>query len=493
MQYDRTSIMEQDVAGKPSNVKTVIRGKVQKTCGPLQRYASRTIELLADNYIYVCLDGVSEPYSRVQVVGATINNNSDAPTGFVLLSPAGHKNKFVCDSVESKRLWLGHLHQAVSASPASGAAAKPPAAPAKETLDRSGVPLCEGSLMKRSGMGSYAVRWCELWPKVGLAYAKYKSASDDTFKVVRVANASIGVNMMKLRITISPGDSEPTYLRFDTAEEVERWLHHLQVEAGNITQEDANIVAATDWSGVMLPGDDDVDSDTELELADLESVTPVATHRVTVELLSITRTINANADTPGFDKVLEQRLAKVGDHGFMELLAVFEQRMSVPLYGPHAALHRHISLLDIDANVIRATLAALLDEFPHEVKVVLVAQRADELLRQFVEVREVYVVRREIAEFREQKNQHGLSLGVNATLAFIADLQKRNQPRNAKPDSIAKAKKMVKNLSECLAKFRMDFDFFDDAYFTIDEIERAIVTAETWIAAAQRFQEEQAL
>jgi hypothetical protein len=232
---------------------------------------------------------------------------------------------------------------------------------------------------------------------------------------------------------------------------------------------------------------DDMDSEEELELADLESETPVQQVKVEAELDAVSRSVRADVDTAGFDQVLEKRLAGMGKYGFMALLEAFGQRMVVPLYGPYTALHEHLSNMDADAREIRKHLCQLLDEYPREVKLFVVAQEANALLLEYSKIREVFMVRRDIAEFRE------LALGVNGTVAFIANLRRAKPVTEATPDDVAKILKLASNLSTCLHQFRLEYDVFDDAYFTVTELEKAIDDAREWSTAAEKCARERAI
>jgi hypothetical protein len=494
--------METQVIAKP-DLPPIVRGKVLKTCGPLQRYASRTIELLSDGAIYIFLDGMSAPQSRIFLGGCTVADNSDAPNGFTILSASrDKKHKFICQDIDTKRIWLQYLHTAVNTGVGKAAAGNVLSPGSSKSsagvsaryvaVDRSGEPLVEASLLKRSGISSYGVRWCEVWKGIGLAYAKFRTAPDDQFKLVPLEGARIVVNDEKMRITIHPRNGDdPTYLRMDNVEELKKWIRVLQLESGcdweelSATVGEASLHDFPD-KATEVAEESELDSDDELELADLESESPVRQHKVSAELDSVSRVVHADIDTPGFDRVLEKRLKSIGDYGFLEMLEQFEQKMSLPIYGPHSALHRHISVLDLDAQHIRKFLCELLDAYPKEVKLVVLAQRADALLLQFVKVREVCCVRRDIAEFREQRNQCGLTMGVNDTLAFIAILRRTRQANAATVDEIARAQTMVSCLKSCLHEFRCEYDVFDDAYFTIAEVEKGIIDGTEWVAAAER-------
>ena len=494
---------------KPSTA-AIIRGQVDKTCGPLQRYARRTLELHPSG-LYVYLDGMPDPKSIIQVTGCTLTNNTDSPNGFAIYpSNGGKKVKFICESLDTKKRWLKALHDATTASggvdAAGDAAGDNPASEMlrrqRGELVRQGAPLKEGNLMKRRGVGSsYNVRWFEVWAGQGIAYAKYKSAADAAFKVVPISGSTISMNISKLRICIDPPVAEepPLYIRCESMEELESWMFVLDRERGStsawidVPKDGADFLSPTDTAPAGSPGrviEDDEDgdeSDIEAEITDLASEVPISHTSIPCvceELSSVNRTLRCDKDTPGFDKVLEERLMLVGDYGFTALLKQFEERMTVPMYGPFKALDRHINNLDLDAKAIRHEVVRLLEDHPRELRIAIVLKEADQLLTACAHAREVYSMRRDIAQFREQKDANGLRLGVNGSIEFIDSMAKQQDPMKAHGHDIAKVEKLLVQFETAIQQFRLEFDFFDDAYFTIEDMTRAADKAHKWLEQA---------
>ena len=492
--------MEDEDVAKPTT-RPIIRGRIDKTCGPLQRYASRTLELHPNGGLYVYLDGMPDPKNFIPLKGAALTNNTDSPNGFAILpANGGKKQKFICDSLETKKKWIAALHAATTGkhSEADEALPNEDSRRLRGVLVREGSPLKEGNLMKRRGVGSsYNVRWFEVWARQGIAYAKYKSAADAAFKVVPIQGSAITMNVAKLRICIDPSNSEEAalYIRFESVEEMESWMMVFERERGSADSalwEDLGTGSPLS-AGVLPPtatgglGDGEDESDIEAELTDLESAVPV--HHSSVpcvceELSSINRTLKCDKDTPGFDTILEARLMQVGDYGFPALLKRFEERMTVPIYGPFSALTRHINNLDLEAKTIRHELIRLIDDYPRELRIVIVAREADQLLAACSHAREVYQVRKEIAEFRELKDVCGLKLGVNGTIAFIDSMCREQDPTKAHGHDIAKVQKLLGQFELALKQFRIDYDVFDDAYFTIDEMTVAAERTHQWLEKA---------
>jgi hypothetical protein len=493
--------MEREKNVVPPSTQPVIRGRLQKTCGSLLRYASRTVELHAGG-LYVFLDGMQAPYSTIALAGCSVINNSDSASGFSLIaSETDDKAKFLCDSVDVKQKWIEHLHAAITEADAGaaecGVTRHAAQGIARHALDRSGAALVEGSVLRRGGISSYNVRWCEVWRGVGLAWAKYKSAADDDFKVLPLLGAVVSVNHAKMRVSILRHGAAH-HLRFDSAAQLALWQRAIEGEAGvaaGAAQTAAlriarpqSPVGGAHHAGIdahespqRFEGDTDLDSDVELELADLMSDEPILSSKIVVEIPAVSRTLRADKDTPGFDAVLEARLAAIGAYGFYDVLKLFEQKMNIPLFGPFAALCRHINNLDLDASLIRKELLALLDAHGAEVKVAVVAERANSLLCHYTRAREVYLVRRDISEFREQRDQHGLRLGVNGSLKFVDDICRKRAAGKQRPEDVAKMEKLNHALQACLSQFRVDYDMFDDAYFTIEEMEVAMGRAQAWL------------
>ena len=110
--------MEIETKVKPMDETPIVRGRVHKKYG--LRYASRTLELYEDGWLYVYFDGMDAPHCKIEIAGSSVANNSDDPSGFVVLSAnRAHKHRFVCIDVQTKKTWLEHLHHVSSAAASS--------------------------------------------------------------------------------------------------------------------------------------------------------------------------------------------------------------------------------------------------------------------------------------------------------------------------------------------------------------------------------------
>ena len=545
----------------PPTTEALLQIRGQKTCGPLQRYASRTIALHPEG-VYCYLDGMTAPYSFLSLAGgASIAQNSDSPSGFSIYTEDGEKKtKFKLNSVDEKQLWIDRLQQVIQSHLGAGVAprialnnnlaASTDAADALRSHDissptasrlsfRTSTPLVEGFVLRRSGISNYNARWCEVHTGVGLLYSKYKSDADDAFKLVPLRGATVRFNDAKLRIQIDDTErSDIHYMRFASQSMYDQWKAIIAQEADPSEYEErVPSAAAGAGGGKSRTGDttggggdtwvvcnnnvpankqlldaeasglgesgafgafsrkvtttaqddvDDDDDDTALEVADLESPTPLFPEKIAVELPSLSRSICADLDSPGFDRLLEQwLLQRGGPLGFRAMLQTFQERLFVPLIGPYAALNKHLSLLDLDASVCRQVASELVTLHPRETRAAQLAQKVDTTLQWLTKVREVYMIRRDICEFREQQNQLGLRQGIDGTLENLRQTWATYPSSDSSccpAEIVARVSRLIQGLAGALHQFRLEFDFYDDAKTAIDDVEATLKEGRTWLA-----------
>lgn len=519
---------------QPPRRERVLYGRLSKTCGPFQTYQHRIVEL-HPSFLYLFHDGegdaaATQPYSRIPLEGLTVANNSESPNGFSLVAPDGRKVKFIAESLDSKRVWTGQLRKEIEkAAPkdsegklvgSGGGAAGTFMSSAKFHLDRSQPSICEGFLQKRNGMSAYHPRWCEARRNVGIAYGKYKSSADDSFKVLGLRGRHVAFSEEKLRFTIETED-DVYHFKCATVDDFALWRDAIaQIDSAAVASPAAAAGAAGMYTttgagphhrGVGGAGplrqamdadgggdglDDDVeaiDGETLMELADLEAPSPIRgtaqspererskrlrSGAITVE--SVCREYNARRASPGFkerfDAFVQTRLA----HELGDMVDRFLDRMFVPVTRPFTAVNEHLNLLDLDASKLRNLLNEILDNFGEEEGAFPAIERIDAALRLYRCVREQLVVRRDIATFREQAGKAGLPLGIDGTIHFIEKMLQQERGE-VKPEQWQKVKHTVAQLYDALEEFRLDFDVFDESEETILDVEAAIEAGEQWL------------
>ena len=294
--------MAENWTGLPDD-KPILQGVLQKTSGTFGSYAPRHVALHKEHiYLYQCSDqgGIhsSTPYSRIMLAYVTVANSAEElPTGFSLTTLDGDKEVgFLTESVEAKNVWVMALHEGITALGRNTAHLMASGRAGSEkniAIIRTGKVEVEGFMEKRQGtFGSYHTRWCELRSGESIAYSKYKSSSDDSFKHIPLRGKRVTVNRIKMRFAIEI-DGDTVYLKCQCNEDFQMWFSAIQAECkdhmegmeaalSNLTQDDED--DDEDDGDINLDYDDDDEGDGEtgagdeeeaFEMADLASPEPI--------------------------------------------------------------------------------------------------------------------------------------------------------------------------------------------------------------------------
>lgn len=203
---------------------------------------------------------------------------------------------------------------------------------------------------------------------------------------------------------------------------------------------------------------------------------------VKVYLESVSCLYDPHDDSEEFHEHLPEILQQRVTYGVTTMVDRLKDRMYTPFIDEtYTALNEHIVLLDLDTQELRKTLSQLLQEFGNEEGLRAVAVSMDDVLRQYTHVRELLVVRRNIAAFRCQRDFGGLKLGIDGTLEFINKLVTRD--RGAPTEvNYKRVLQMYQSLYQCFDDFRLEFDAFDVSRDAIEEIELGLVRTAEWLA-----------
>lgn len=483
--------MEEEWRGRPQGV-ALVKDLLFVMGGRGLTYQPRRAELYGA-YLYLYDSDHYDECTRIHLQALSITDNSDDKNGFTLLSFIGggkHKTKFKCSSLDQKRTWVTHLHNAISdATGDETLQTMVTSANAKFELDRRDPPLIEGLIEKRGGWpSSYHPRWCEVRRNVGLIYGKSREAPDSTFKIVPLRGKTINTAEEKLRIGILGTEGE-IFLKFANVDDFQKWHHMIQLEVKGIAEPPKHPTAEIEEMVV----EEELDEETQLELADLQSREPVKPKKKEEKkphkeaaafgplyLESICQEYHPTRNTPGYETELQHFLDTVVTYGLAAMLDRFQERMFVPISKPFARVNEHINLLDLDASQLRKVLADMLELHGQEEAARPHVERTDAVLRTFTVVRERLLIRREIAAFCEQPGKCGLKPGLLGTVAAISAMthKERGMPTT---EQWEKVQRTLSLLVGCLDQFRYEFDIFDEACDTIVEVQTAINTAQQWL------------
>ena len=239
--------------------------------------------------------------------------------------------------------------------------------------------------------------------------------------------------------------------------------------------------------------EDSIDGETLMELADLEAADPIYGQAQSpqrersalirgqvIEIESVCREYCASKTSGDFEERFEKFLKAKLSYSLDDMISRLQDKMFVPITHPYSAVNEHINLLDLDSSTLRGVLNGMLDTFGKEEGAFLAVERIDGCLRMYSVVRERLVVRRDIAQFREQPGKVGLKLGVDGTLHFIEKLVQKERGEPSKENWV-RVRDMADLLYKALDQFRADYDVFDESEDTILDVEDGISAAEAWL------------
>jgi hypothetical protein len=490
---------------------------------------------LCENFLYIFGETASprsdRPLSRICLQALTVTNSSDQPLGFNLVSSTtGYKTRFLAISVDDKRQWVTAVHSAISSSTTTSvlqrvASVRRMTLRPGPTLDRSAAAQCQGQLEKRQGFGAYKPRWCEMRSGAGLAYSKYQSSSDDAFKIIPLNPFNLRVSQDKLRFSLVSPNGTEVFFRCKSEGEFQKWTSALQAEIAALTSGsgDARAGAAVERRSLRSDGaessrsfDDRVsltsptadfppdadsgnsgslDAETMRELIDLGSDVPIAaplrSHSLEagmseipslapVMLESISSSYHPTKDTPGIQSEVNRYLETCVTYGLPAMVARLHERMLLPIVSPFEAVEKHITILSLDMDHLRTALSELMARYGQEACIRDVVLTVDRTLRIYRHVRERLLVRKNIAAFREQKDQKKLPHGVNGTLHFISLLIKHERGAPS-VENWNRVRQLVVALIERLEDFRLEFDVYDESLRTVLDMEQTIQDAHDWL------------
>lgn len=176
---------------------------------------------------------------------------------------------------------------------------------------------------------------------------------------------------------------------------------------------------------------------------------------------------------------------RIAPRASAEMLSRILDRMYTPFVEEtYAALNEHMVLLDLDVNELRQQLTSLLDTYGAYEAIRSTVIACDDVLRQYTAVRDALGVRRNIAAFRAQKDHHGLKLGVDGTLEFVAKLVSKDRGAPSETN-FRRVQQMYGHLYQCLEHFRLEFDVFDESRPTIEALEMALLRTSEWLAITE--------
>ena len=526
----------QDAPAAPA----VFEGPLQVLSRASGKYVPRHCSIV-EQYMYIYADPMNAddaPLSRVFLQALTVTNSSEHPLGFSLITDTQVKSRFLALSVDDKRQWVTSIHNAISNSTSTSVLQRVASkrrltirgSTTNVVVDRSLAAQCQGKLEKRQGFGSYKLRWCEMRAGVGLAYSKFQSSSDDSFKIIQLNPFNFSTTPEKMRFVLVNTDGTEFFFRCKSMPEFDYWCQAIQNEIAAQMQQQGSgadsssaIAAAAaekksnrseKESVVSLitsrptspstsgPPSGLMDPEVMMEIADLESDKSVVPNRFhgnrspaggsslaggidllnmpPVQLESVCATYRPSKDTPGVREEVNRHLESCVTYGLPAMVCRLHERMLMPIVEPFPAVNEHINLLDLDIAQLRKAFLELLQKFGQEVCLHDVVLTIDRTLRIYTHVRERLLVRKNIAAFREQKDHFGLKQGVNGTLHFVHLLIK--QERGAPSlENWNRVRVLVVALLECLSAFRLDYDVYDESLRTVLDIEQTVQDAHDWL------------